>query len=212
MLPKGFLPILSLFFVNFNLAWSQQVILKDATPGLTFQLRHLHAALPDSSRSLFANVNLGQSLANLGSEQHQILHTNSLMVHKPRLRNGERSERELKVEGWDFQPVLAPNISDRKTLYELSKMTHNAYFEPSDKEWYGIGGNWTASTFSYKRAADEILMLMSRTFLSAGNLNRQVLEDTYSCLQTTLPSSLPSRGPLSLSDPERADLRERKTS
>jgi len=56
----------------------------------------------------------------------------------------------LGVDGWDLRATLAPNVSDRATLLELAKMTHNAYFEPSDKEWHDIGGNWINFPFGWE--------------------------------------------------------------
>src|ERR1700754_1546226 len=111
MLPKSSLLFLSTFFVNYYVAGAQQAILEQATPGLTFQLRHLHALLPDNSQSLFAHVDSLYSLA----DPDQILQTNTLLVHKPQFLD----IHTLNVGHWDLRPVLAPNISDRATLLEL---------------------------------------------------------------------------------------------
>jgi putative lipase involved disintegration of autophagic bodies len=45
--------------------------------------------------------------------------------------------------GWDDKPVLGPNVTDRETVLELSKMTYNAYYQGSDdKGWYALRDDW----------------------------------------------------------------------
>jgi hypothetical protein len=134
MLPKSLLLLISALTTSYNGVDGQQVVLEQATPGLTFQLRHVHASLPDSSRSLFADVDPKLSF----QDSDQFLQTNNIMLHKPRFLDAP----SLNVGHWDLEPVLAPNVSDRATLLELAKMTKNAYFEPDDKEWYDLKGRW----------------------------------------------------------------------
>lgn len=213
MLPKGLLQFLSILIINVNIIWAQQVILEQATPGLKFQLRHLHAALPDNSRSLFANVDPSDSLIPLESLQEQLVQTNFINVPKPRFTNGKAKRRSLAVDGWDLRTTLAPNVSDRGTLFELAKMTHNAYFEPSDKEWHDIGDNWIVSPpihFSARTYLHD--PFVHRTSLSVGSHLHPGLGVTYSYLRITPPSSLLSREPLLSLDPELVGLPGRKTS
>jgi hypothetical protein len=136
MLPISLFLFLQTFISSSNAVSEKQTILDQATPGLTFQLRHLHALLPDGSQSLFSNVDSFHSF----SFSDQLLQTNSIMVHKPRFVDSDKWT--LNVDHWELEPVLVPNVSDRATLYELAKMCNNAYFKPDEEKWYNLGGRW----------------------------------------------------------------------
>lgn len=45
---------------------------------------------------------------------------------------------------WKEIDILGPNVTDRKTLLTLAKMTGNAYTTPNAKDWYDLGSYWNA--------------------------------------------------------------------
>lgn len=149
MLPKSFLvPVSTLLAFNY-VSLAQQVVLEQTSPSLTFQLRHLHAMLPDGSQSLFADVNPVRVSSNEQFLVPGVIQTSPTIVHKPRFVDSERGRRVLDVERWEMELVLAPDVSDRTTMHELSKMCNNAYFEPDEEKWYNLGGRWDVCHLSH---------------------------------------------------------------
>lgn len=60
-------------------------------------------------------------------------------------------ERRSGSAIWSEEPLEAPDVTDRKTLLSLAKMTRNAYLDISDnvtEEWYVLDGWNKVRTFS----------------------------------------------------------------
>lgn len=135
-----------------------------ATPSLGFQLRHVHALLPDGSYSLFKDVpshHQGSyppcSSSERMSKTERMLHTIPMMVPKPHFihPSSDNRRKAFDIERWESKSVLAPNVSDRWTLYELAKMCNNAYHEPHDDKWYDLGGRYHVRLPSPSPASSE---------------------------------------------------------
>jgi putative lipase involved disintegration of autophagic bodies len=54
---------------------------------------------------------------------------------------------------WEEDEVEGPDVEDRETLLTLAKMTYDAYIEPTDDDWYDLGGDWlpVCSAITYLR-------------------------------------------------------------
>ncbi|KAF7363580.1 putative lipase ATG15 [Mycena sanguinolenta] len=63
--------------------------------------------------------------------------------HRARWRSIHLEESE-RLE-WDPQEVLGPDIEDRHTLAQLSRMAGNAYARPGQKNWYEVDEAWNIS-------------------------------------------------------------------
>lgn len=119
----------------------EQKVLIDRPPSRTFTLRHEHAIANDS-RVLFADI--PQSFL---SEQHTI-NTRTIQTYRPSSLRAFSSARSSYSNGvtdsnlWIQKTTPAPDVGERETLLSLAKMTNNAYFAPSDKEWYALDPSW----------------------------------------------------------------------
>lgn len=117
---------------------------------LSFHLRHEHA-VSNSSRIIFADVPHALTASEFAPSQSIEVGTRRVKAHRPlshsafmnaRLRGAKRGECEsLK---WDEVDIVGPDVEDRATLLTLAKMTHNAYEEPSNKDWYDLSPDWNA--------------------------------------------------------------------
>ncbi|KAK1230072.1 putative lipase atg15 [Marasmius sp. AFHP31] len=114
-------------------------------PQLHFQLRHTHA-LTNSSLIVFSDE--PQSLI---AETFSI-DTIPVETYRPpsffaldnaRLRSLKYSESESL--SWTPTEVIGPDVSNRKVLQLLAKMTANAYTQSTEKDWYDLGNDWNSS-------------------------------------------------------------------
>lgn len=126
------------------------------TPVMKFQLRHQHA-VSNTSRVLFSDIvpSLMSETFNVDT-QHVISHrpTSFSAFSSARFRSMRHMQNDALL--WHETDVLGPNVTNRETLLTLAKMTSNAYYQPGDKDWYGLGSNWntvctTVSTGLYQR-------------------------------------------------------------
>ncbi|THH08706.1 hypothetical protein EW145_g2524 [Phellinidium pouzarii] len=111
-------------------------------PSLSFSLRHQHAIANDS-RVFFADVP-----PSLTDNQH-VLKFRNIQMHRPRSYDAFTAARtnallnmETDAELWVKSTIPAPNVEDRETLLTLAKMTNNAYFGHSSKDWYPLEPYW----------------------------------------------------------------------
>lgn len=113
-----------------------------------------------------------------------------------------RHAQDEKVD-WDLVEVNGPDVQDRHTLVQLARMSGDAYALPGQKNWYDIDPAWNEvrdpQLFSLHHSERNTQMLYSyaRAFHSVGKTLPKDSAGTSSSPQTTLPSSCPSREPLS---------------
>ena len=106
------------------------------------RVRHEHAIANDT-RVLITDV--PQALL---PERH-VLNTRSIQAQRPssfnafsRARAASLLDGQTDSDLWIQSTIPAPDVNDRETLLTLAKMTNNAYYEPSDKEWYTLDPYW----------------------------------------------------------------------
>ncbi|KAI5831372.1 alpha/beta-hydrolase [Schizophyllum commune Tattone D] len=121
-------------------------------PALEFQLRHHHgvAANSTSPRVIFADVPQAFHTASQSTIQ-----TRPVTIHRPSsfaafnsARFRFRNPLDIEPLRWDAEEVPGPDYTRRDVLLQLAKMTHNSYYEPSNKEWYDLGKDWN-NTFPF---------------------------------------------------------------
>ncbi|KAJ3790868.1 Alpha/Beta hydrolase protein [Lentinula aff. detonsa] len=133
-----------------TLLWDNLPPLESPSSELQFHLRHMHG-VSNNSRTIFADI--PQSYSDF-AESYTVKTHNIITYKPPSFSAFSDARRKSMVNGqsgllaWDGIDMQAPNSSHRETLLTLAKMTSNAYNEPDDKEWYGLGPDWN-STFSY---------------------------------------------------------------
>ncbi|KIJ63381.1 hypothetical protein HYDPIDRAFT_41212 [Hydnomerulius pinastri MD-312] len=153
--------ILDIFPVTLRLLLGSLLWLDDplqrpqATPRISFQLRHQHA-VTNSSRVIFSDVRSSQlishSLTSPADPYTYSVDTSRLLTHKPsstsafhdaRLRSIRHGQNSVNL--WQGEEVLGPDVTERQTLLELAKMTSNAYYPGPEADWYDVDG-FNAST------------------------------------------------------------------
>lgn len=155
---------------------------------MTFELRHFHGLLPNSSHVVFADAS-GQDLLS----EPYTLKTKATRIPRARFqpeffaaRFRPGLERELL---WDETDTIGPDVQDRKTLQLLARMTANAYALPGSKDWYDLPGEW--NTVRLLRRLNYLTLMFHRATPSAGSQMRTVSEGTSSRQRTTPPSLSP---------------------
>lgn len=123
---------------------------ENTTTELQFQLRHTHG-VSNNSRIIFSDVpqSYANTLATFSVKTHNIT------THRPPSFSSFSDARVRSMLygqsaslDWDGLEIEAPEPTHRETLLTLAKMTSNAYYNPSDSDWYELGPDWN-STFSY---------------------------------------------------------------
>lgn len=115
-------------------------------PQLEFTLRHEHALSP-TGLNLFHDVPPpSQGFINPHSVQIA-----PQVVYRPKSREDFTTARVLSRRGknmrvdWIEESVNAPDVTERRVLLELAKMTNNAYHSlPGSSGWYDLGGEWNS--------------------------------------------------------------------
>lgn len=122
-------------------------------PDETLSLRHLLHHGGSRYPGLFRRMDLEAS-----DIQRSELLTGESLVHrvkvkgtttlKPRdqsYRNqGFRSfDTSIGPESWTKQVVPAPDVTDKESVLQLSKMNYNSYTEVASPGWYDLEGNWS---------------------------------------------------------------------
>lgn len=113
-----------------------------------------------------------------------------------------RHAQDEKVD-WDLVEVNGPDVQDRHTLVQLARMSGDAYALPGQKNWYDIDPAWNEVRDLHlfglhpSKQSTEILNSYARASRLAGKTLLKDSADTSSSPQTTLPSSCPSKEPLS---------------
>ncbi|OCB90067.1 alpha/beta-hydrolase [Sanghuangporus baumii] len=162
---SGMLPsALVLYLFNWLSAFSSLNNLSNPqqeTNELTFHLRHFHAHV--GARVLFADVFPGLLVkGSTTSENAFTIKTRRRTTHKPRshldfleARRRSMIHKENVPVLWNVEEVEAPDVEHRDSLLTIAKMTYDAYLEPTDKDWYDLGENWTDNhPFGWEPDAD----------------------------------------------------------
>lgn len=133
-----------------SLLWDNSSAPSSPSSELQFQLRHTHG-VSNNSRIIFSDI--PQSYYN--HIESYTVKTQSTRTHRPPSFSTFSNARERSIRhgqstsiAWDEVEIQGPNATNRQTLLTLAKMTSNAYFNPSHKDWYDLGPDWN-STFSY---------------------------------------------------------------
>jgi hypothetical protein len=184
---------------------------------LHFELRHQYA-LSNSTRFIFTDIPKISS----GDVTPYSVKTREITSYKPSyfVPYSRRPSRPLKLDqsengDWDEVEILGPDVESREVLLELAKMTHNAYLEVDDSQWYDLGGNWTSvshqsllSTFHpsvnqivhrHGTCSSHIIhrllsdLLATRAISLGGNQMMTDFADMCSPHQTIPPSLFPSK-------------------
>ena len=79
----------------------------------------------------------------------RVLRARPTLVHRPSSREAIRQARLRSLQHEQSEPVqwtplevLGPDIEDRHTLAQLSRMSGNAYALPDQKNWYDLDAAW----------------------------------------------------------------------
>ena len=170
---------------------------------LTFYLRHLHV-VTNSSRVLFSDVPQGDSSLQSqnsidGTQAPYTLMTRMVRTHRPssfasharaRLKPFSRSDDTVEELTWGEEVIVGPDVTNRRSLLHLAKMTNNAYAFPDDgngREWYDIGGNWNivcTSRLCFIAIIIHLYILLFRASHSAGKMTQMASVGTSSPLLT----------------------------
>lgn len=143
----------------------------DTTSGITFQLRHQHAALNDS-RIVFADIHPGASLGQ--DETEFTIESAQTTIPRPSSHVEFMAARWNQEPGvtpslqWDDWEVPTPDVTKRSTLLQLAKMAFNTY-AADDKvpsEWYGLDDEWSSIPHGWEPDADG---LRGHIFVSTDN-------------------------------------------
>ncbi|KAF9112150.1 putative lipase atg15 [Mortierella sp. AM989] len=60
-------------------------------------------------------------------------------------------DQSFGPETWIREEVIAPDVTDKETIVQLSKMNYNSYTEVASPGWYDLEGNWGVnSTFGWE--------------------------------------------------------------
>ncbi|OSD02145.1 alpha/beta-hydrolase [Trametes coccinea BRFM310] len=120
-------------------------------PGLRFELRHEHA-LSNTTGIVFSDVRPSPGFR----PETFTVNTQSTTVHKPLSHDSFMTARSQGGDIlWNEVDIDGPDVQDRETLLLLAKMANNAYTEPGQKDWYGIGPGWNISyPFGWEPDAD----------------------------------------------------------
>jgi lipase ATG15 len=131
------------------LFWLQSSAPAPSPPRLQFQLRHAHA-LHDGHRVIFSDYDKNSNaLGPLFEETVFSLKTRNITTYTPPSYAAIAEARRLSIHAmqspdfrWDEEDVVGPNTEDRETLLLMAKMSNNAYYKPTDAEWYDLGPAW----------------------------------------------------------------------
>ena len=124
----------------------------NTSPAITFQLRHRHAAT-STSRIIFSDI--PHEFASSDIETQFSIPTKVNAVPRPQSfaafnearRNPQRDfTPALDWHDWD---VASPDISKRTTLFQLAKMSFDAYAADNKTEWYDLSDSWNSTTFGW---------------------------------------------------------------
>ncbi|KAF9348451.1 putative lipase atg15 [Mortierella sp. AD094] len=64
---------------------------------------------------------------------------------------GISQDQSFGPESWTREEVDAPDVTDKETIVQLSKMNYNSYTEVASPGWYDLEGNWGVnSTFGWE--------------------------------------------------------------
>jgi hypothetical protein len=126
-------------------------------PDETFSLRHLLHRGGSRYPDLFRRMDLeasdiqrsellsGQSLVH----QVKVKGTTTLKPRDQSYRNqGFRSfDTSIGPESWTKEVVPAPDVTDKESVLQLSKMNYNSYTEVASPGWYDLEGNWSVVSY-----------------------------------------------------------------
>ncbi|KAH9857151.1 alpha/beta-hydrolase [Lenzites betulinus] len=164
------------FLLLITLCWtcSSVVSIPSGTPTpIAFELQHEYRPRlrddPDNLSQLVFDISdlaPSRSAATLRATPTTVFRPRSPVdFQHARLRSLTSAESEL-VE-WEQVEILAPDVEDKHTLSQLSRMTGNAYALPGRKNWYDIDSTWNTSfPFGWEDAADGF---RGHVFLSSDN-------------------------------------------
>ncbi|KAF9148074.1 putative lipase atg15 [Linnemannia schmuckeri] len=144
-------------------------------PDETLSLRHILHHGGNRYPGLFRRMDLEAS----DIQQSELL-TGESLVHRIKVRGtttlkprdqsyrnqGFRSfDTSIGPESWTKQVVPAPDVTDKESVLQLSKMNYNSYTEVASPGWYDLEGNWSVnSTFGWEEDG-----LRGHVFASADN-------------------------------------------
>ncbi|KAG6897881.1 hypothetical protein C0992_009679 [Termitomyces sp. T32_za158] len=142
----------ALYTLIASLLWSSE---NSSQEPLRFQLRHEHA-LTKHSRNVFTDI-----YPSFVADTYDVPAVN-IKSTRPDSYNAfmaarSQSMRQLQSTSleWQDEDVLGPDVTKRKTLLQLAKMTYNSYATPGQSDWYDLGSGWNQSyPFGWEPDAD----------------------------------------------------------
>ena len=134
-----------------SLLWASSSTLQDASPAITFQLRHRHAAT-NTSRIIFSDI--PPELSSIGDDLTQFsIKTKSNRIPRPESFAAFHEARRYPQRGltpaFDWYDVASPDISKRTTLLRLAKMSYDAYAADNTTDWYDLSDSWNSTSFGW---------------------------------------------------------------
>jgi lipase ATG15 len=129
-----------------------------STNALNFRLRHLHAAT-SSAQVYFADLPPSRpgaaSSANDLASPPLSIRTSRVRTARPPSFAAVTRARHMSMRGqsaaldWEEDEVVGPDVTLRKTLLLLAKMTSDAYFVPGSSGWYNLTDEWNVVRLNF---------------------------------------------------------------
>ncbi|KAG5350761.1 hypothetical protein C0989_009351 [Termitomyces sp. Mn162] len=129
----------ALYSLVVSLLWSRE---NSTGQPLRFQLRHEHALTKDS-RNVFTDIS---SLLVADSYDIPIIDVKSMRPDSFSAFVDARSRSMRQMQSvpleWKDEVIPGPDVTRRKTLLQLAKMTYNSYAASGQSDWYDLGSGW----------------------------------------------------------------------
>ncbi|KAH0584633.1 Putative lipase ATG15 [Termitomyces sp. J132] len=142
----------ALYSLVVSLLWSRE---NSTGQPLRFQLRHEHALTKDS-RNVFTDIS---SLLVADSYDIPIIDVKSMRPDSFSAFVDARSRSMRQMQSvpleWKDEVIPGPDVTRRKTLLQLAKMTYNSYAASGQSDWYDLGSGWNQTyPFGWEPDAD----------------------------------------------------------
>ncbi|KAG6868423.1 hypothetical protein C0993_003100 [Termitomyces sp. T159_Od127] len=142
----------ALYSLIVSLLWFNE---DSAQEPLRFQLRHEHGLTKDS-RNVFRDISPSfvadtYDIPPISVKSTRPCSFNAFIAARSQ---SMRHLQSVPLE-WKDEDVPGPDVTKRKTLLQLAKMTYNSYATPGQSDWYDLGSGWNQSyPFGWEPDAD----------------------------------------------------------
>lgn len=129
----------ALYTLIVSLLWSREDSTQESH---RFHLRHEHALTRDS-RNVFTDIPLSfvADTYDIPITNVKSTHADSFNAFMAARSQSMRQLQSVPLE-WKDEDVPGPDVTKRKTLLQLAKMTYNSYATSGQGDWYDLGSGW----------------------------------------------------------------------